>query len=299
MKKEFLKGIIAPLVTPFNKAGDIDEDLFRNEVKYLLKADVHGISPGGSTGEGAMLSNNELVRLIEIIQEENIKNIPVVAGIIRNSTKDAIIAGLAVKKAGASALMVTPTSYNVLVPDDNGNYEYYKSIAEEVDLPVIIYNVVPQNEIRPYLFKEMLEVDNIVGIKQSVGGIQSFYAMKMVCGGKGLIYSATDDMLYSTFDLGADGAIAAILTLFPEISLQIWNAVQVEDYQLARKLQNKIYPVWQKIIGPQFPRRVKEALSQLGREVGIARSPILEATDREKSEIRIALSNLNIKAKGV
>jgi len=151
MDKERFKGIIAPVVTPFTAEGTIDEDLFRKEVKYLLNTGIDGISPGGSTGEGATLSDNELVRLVQIIQEENTKRIPVVCGIIRNSTYAAINAGMAVKEAGADALMITPTFY-LGGTDEAGNYEYYKKIAESVGLPIIIYNVIADNEIKPKQF---------------------------------------------------------------------------------------------------------------------------------------------------
>jgi 4-hydroxy-tetrahydrodipicolinate synthase len=294
MNKQALRGIIAPLVTPFDQNENFDEKTFRKEVQYLLNTGIHGISPGGSTGEGAVLSDEELVRMVEIIKEENKNNIPIVAGIIRNSARDAVKAGLAVKKAGATALMVTPTHYNVLVPDEDGNFDFYKRLSDEVGLSIIIYNVVPQNPIGPSLFSRMLEnIEHVVGIKQSVGGIQAFYEMKLLCGDKGLIYSATDDMLYSTFDLGADGAIAAILTAFPEISVRIWDLVQEGNGAQAKELQHKLYPAWQAIKGDHFPRRIKETLHQLGREVGIARSPILEATEKEKENIKAALKYLD------
>lgn len=291
MDKTKFRGIISPIITPFDKDECFDEKVFRKEVKYLLSTGIHGISPGGSTGEGNLVQDEELVRMIEIIQEENINNIPVVAGIIRTSTRNAIKASLAAKKAGASALMITPVSY-LGGTDDNGNYEFYKRISDEVGLPIIIYNVIQQNEIMPELFYRMLDIENVIGIKQSVGGIQAFMDMKMVCGNKGYIYCATDDMLYTCFDLGADGAIAAILTLFPALSVKIWNAVLEGDNKTAKDIQNKIYPVWNRIEGFQFPRRIKEALKQTGRDVGIARSPLSEASIEEKISIKKALEVL-------
>lgn len=289
MKSNDFRGIIAPVISPFDANDNLDEALFRKEVKYLLGTGIHGISPGGSTGEGAALSDRELFRMVEIIKEENRADIPIVAGVIRNCTRDAIETGLAAKKAGADVLMVTPTSYNVLVPDDDGNFEYYNRISEAVDLPIIIYNVVPQNEIKPQLFLRLLDIKNVIGIKQSVGGMDGFYKMQLACGSKGTIYSATDDMLYSTFDLGAGGAIAAILTVFPEYCVEMWEAVEKGNNRRARELQDRIHPVWQQITGPQFPRRVKQALRLLGRETGLCRSPILEAPvgEREKLEALI------------
>lgn len=289
MNKEKFKGIIAPVITPFTKEGMIDEDLFREEVRYLLNTGIDGISPGGSTGEGATLDDNELVRLVQIIKEENIKHIPVVCGIIRNSTYAAVRAGLAVKNAGADALMVTPTFY-LGGTDDKGNYEYYKKIAESVDLPIIVYNVIADNEIKPNLFQRILEIENVIGIKQSVGGIQGFLDMKMSCGDRGLVYSATDDMLYMTFDMGADGAIAAILSVFPNLCVKMWRAIKEGDNKTAKEVHNKLYPIWNVIKGPQFQRRVKAAINLQGRNAGFPRHPLLEATEHELTMLKDLIS---------
>jgi len=142
MKKErdnIFKGIIAPVTTPFNDNDEINEEKFRKEVKYLLDCGIDGISPSGSTGEGATLSDNELIRLVEIIKEENVNKIPIVCGIIRNSTHEAIKAAKAVKGVGADAIMVTPTFY-LGGTDNKGNYEFYRKLTEEVGLPIIVYN---------------------------------------------------------------------------------------------------------------------------------------------------------------
>jgi dihydrodipicolinate synthase/N-acetylneuraminate lyase len=291
-KKPVFPGIIAPVITPFTPEESLDEAIFRREVKYLFGTGVHGISPGGSTGEGELVRDAELVRMVEIIQEENSRHIPVVAGIIRTSTRDAIRTALAVKKAGATALMVTPIQY-LGGADADGNYEYYDRISDAVGLPIIVYNVVPQNEIKPNSFYKMLDIENVIGIKQSNGGVPGFMEMMITCGQKGLIYSASDEMLYTTFDLGAAGAIAAILTLFPEISVEIWDAVKAGDSERAKALQAKIYPVWSMIKGPQFPRRIKEALRQVGRPVGVAASPRCGASATEKESIKRALQQLN------
>jgi dihydrodipicolinate synthase/N-acetylneuraminate lyase len=291
-EKVKLTGIISPVVTPFTSDERLDEQIFRREVKYLLGTGIHGISPGGSTGEGELVCDAELVRMVEIIQEENSKQIPVVAGIIRTSTRDAVRTALAVKKAGATALMVTPIQY-LGGADADGNYEYYDRISDAVGLPIIVYNVVPQNEIKPDSFYKMLDIANVIGIKQSNGGVPGFMEMMVTCGEKGHIYSASDEMLYTTFDLGAAGAIAAILTLFPEISVEIWDAVKADDSERAKALQAKIYPVWSMIKGPQFPRRIKEALNQVGRPVGVAASPRLGASPAEQESIRQALRQLN------
>jgi 4-hydroxy-tetrahydrodipicolinate synthase len=210
---------------------------------------------------------------------------PIVAGVIRNSTKAAVRTALSAKAAGADALMVTPVSYNVLVPDNEGNINYYKSISEAVDLPIVIYNVVPQNTIGPAVFDSLLEIKNIAGIKQSCGGIAAFYEMKMYCGLKGKIFSATDEMMYTTFELGADGAISAILTVFPEICVEMWNLSRSGDHTRGPELQNKLYHVWRAIGGNQFPIRIKYALRLMGRNPGFPRSPICHMDEADKQNI--------------
>jgi len=285
----WLKGIIPPLITPFDQQGNLDEKLIRDEIAVLLKANINAISPGGSTGEGASLDDEELVRIITIIRGID-QNIPIIAGVIRNSTRAAIRTALCAKEAGANALMVTPVSYNVLVPDDEGNYAFYQEIASQVGLPIVIYNVVPQNTISAFLFQRLLDIPEVVGIKQSVGGISSFYEMKMECGDKGKIFSATDEMLYSTFELGADGAISAILTVFPELCVNLWKMVQEGRLEEALAIQDRLYFTWKTIAGNQFPIRIKYALELLGRTPGYTRSPICHLSKEEKDKIQSAMA---------
>jgi 4-hydroxy-tetrahydrodipicolinate synthase len=288
LNSPFLKGIIPPLITPFDEKGELDETRIRKEISILLEAGVDGISPGGSTGEGAALDDDEIVRIISIVREMDAR-IPIVAGVIRNSTKAAVRTALLAKDAGANALMVTPVSYNVLVPDEEGNFQFYKEIGEKTGLPIVIYNVVPQNTISATLFSRLLEIPEVDGIKQSVGGISAFYEMKMACGEKGKIFSATDEMLASTFQLGADGAISAILTVFPDLCVEMWNLTRQGKYDESLEIQNRVYSTWKAIAGNQFPIRIKYALQLMGRDPGYPRSPICNMSDVEKESIQTAL----------
>jgi 4-hydroxy-tetrahydrodipicolinate synthase len=286
-----IEGIIVPMITPFKKNGELDLELAREEIRLLIKAGVHGISPGGSTGEGAALDDDEITALIRLIRE-CAGDMLIVAGVIRNSTKAAVRTALSAKAAGADALMVTPVSYNVLVPDDEGNINYYRSISEAVDLPIVIYNVVPQNTISPVVFNSLLEIKNITGIKQSCGGIAAFYEMKMCCGHRGKIFSATDEMMYTTFELGADGAISAILTVFPEACVEMWNLSKSGGHGRGLELQNRLYHVWRTISGNQFPIRIKHALRLMGRNPGFPRSPICHMDEEEKQNIEKELKKV-------
>jgi 4-hydroxy-tetrahydrodipicolinate synthase len=283
-------GVIPPLVTPFDEAGRIDREIFRREVRHMIASGVHGLSPGGSTGEGASLTDEDLASLIAIIKEENSANLPIVAGVIRTSTHAAVTTALAAKAAGATALMVTPVFYNVLVPDARGNTEFYRAVAEASGLPVIVYNVVPQNEISSELFGSLLDIPGVVGIKQSLGGIMACYDQILANGSRGLVYSATDEMIASTFSLGADGAISAILSLFPRRCVRMWDLVKAGRHDEARQLQDEIYPLWKVVRGPQFPARMKAALKIMGRDCGMARSPMSEVSEAQIATMRSLLA---------
>lgn len=213
---------------------------------------------------------------------------------MRTCTRDAVRSGLKAKEAGADAIMVTPTAYNVLVPNEEGMFDFYSTLSREVQLPIIIYNVIPQNTIQPLLFKRLLdETEYVMGIKQSVGSIPALYAMKMVCQEKGKIFAATDDMLYTCYDLGADGAISAILAVFPELCVEMWDCHLKGNSLRAREIQDQLYICWQSIAGNQFPIRLKYALELLGRNPGYCRSPIVYLPDEEKEQIKRAFKKMN------
>lgn len=287
------EGIIPPIVTPFTKTGEIDEEKIRREMEICLEAGADGISVGGSTGEGPTLRDEELTQLIGIAREyvKEGSDKTVVCGVMRTCTRDAVRAGKTAKEAGADAIMVTPTAYNVLVPNAEGMFDFYSTISREVQLPTIIYNVIPQNTIYPDLFYRLLnETEYIMGIKQSVGGIQALYADLMEVGEKGRVYAATDDMIYSCFDLGAKGAISAILSVFPKESVEMWKCAQTGEHLRGLEIQQSLYKKWQVLGGNQFPIKMKYALKCLGRDCGYCRSPITYLPEEEKEAIRKAFT---------
>lgn len=282
-----LRGIIPPIVTPFKENGDIDEQLLRQEMKICLDAGADGLSVAGSTGEGPTLEDDELVKLIKIAKSIMDDTQPLVCGIMRTCTKAAVRAGIAARDAGADAIMVTPTAYNVLVPNEEGMYDFYSTISKEVKLPIIIYNVIPQNTISAELYTRLLNTtDYVAAIKQSVGGIQALYRDIMVSDNKGKVFAATDDMIFSCFELGAAGAISAILSVFPEESCMMWKYAGEGKRDEGIRLQNSLYKKWQSLGGNQFPIRIKYALKLLGRDTGYCRSPITYLPEEDKKRIR-------------
>ena len=291
-----LGGIIPPMVTPFDEEGNLDEQAHHAEVQYLVEsARVHGLAVGGSTGEGHTLTLDETRSLVAWTVEEARGRVPVIAGIITDSTRSAIERGRAVADLGVAALQVTPVHY-LFRPDDDAMLRHFAAIAEGARLPVIVYNVVPWSYLEPPLVARLLrEVDGVIGVKQSARDFQALAALLQFtnCGeaGRGKrILSAVDALLYPSFVLGAHGAIAAILTAAPEWCVALWQAVQDGDHRRALALHHELLRLWNALEAPNLPANVKTALGLQGRAAGHPRAPMPPTSPARAERIRDALT---------
>lgn len=277
-----LKGIIPPLVTPFRDDETIDEAALRENVRFMLKKGVHGICLGGSTGEGHTLSTEELARSIEIACEEVQGRIPVVAGIIANSTRKSIEMAKAVAKYDVAALQVTPVHY-VFKPSEDATYAHFKRMTEEVDLPVIIYNVVPWNYLQPALLVRLMEgLPGVLGVKQSAGDLKLMADLMISIPEGKLVFTAVDALLYSSFAMGAHGTIAANPAAVPGVCVTLWNAVQAGDHAKAQEIHKALLLFWNTIFADNLPANVKYVLAKQGVPTGIPRMP-MPATSAEQA----------------
>jgi len=291
---EQLSGIIPPMVTPFNQDGSVDTEAFRSEVGYLIEAGVQGLAVGGSTGEGHTLTDHESWSLIEIAVREAAGRVPIIAGIIVDSTHQAVYRAQALRDMEVAALQITPVHY-LFEPDEQGMYAYYATIASEVGLPILIYNVVPWSYASPALLTRMItDINGVVGVKQSAGDMHALAELLLRLKGRGVVMAAVDDLLYPCFALGADGAIAALLTAAPHLSLELWSAVKEGWHVEARDTHEQLLRVWMALKGPNLPARVKTAMRLQGRAAGLPRSPMRPPDPAEKEAIRIALQEAGV-----
>jgi 4-hydroxy-tetrahydrodipicolinate synthase len=120
----------------------------------------------------------------------------------------------------------------------------------------------------------------------------AFYEQKLVNGERGMIYSATDEMIASTFSLGADGAISAILSLFPRRCVRMWDLVKAGKHDEAMRIQDEIHPLWRAVRGPQFPARMKAALRIMGRDCGHSRSPMSGVSEAQIDIMKALLAQV-------
>ena len=289
-----LSGIIAPFTTPFKENGEIDLNLIKPQVDWLIENGVHGLAAGGSTGEGHVLNREEYVSLMRKTSESLDNRVPLVAGIIANSTAEVIARGNSVKSLNVSALQITPPSY-LFRPDDNAMVNHFREIHEECQIPILIYNVVPWCYLSPdLLLRIMDEVPGVLGVKQSAGDMKLFADLIRRAKPENMIFSAVDALLYSSYQLGAPGSIAAILTAAPGPSVKLWDAVISEDWKTGKDFHEKLMPLWDAIGLDNMPSLCKYAQKLQGLESGFARRPTAPATDAQKEKVKIALKNLDL-----
>lgn len=293
-----IKGIIPPLVTPFREDGSIDEHAHRAEVRFMVeRANVDGVAVCGSTGEGHTLTTEETRRIVGWTVEEARGRIPVIAGIIADSTQATIERGRAVADLGVAALQVTPVHY-VFRPDDDAMVTHFGAIADGTGVPVILYNVVPWSYLLPPLLVRILkEADGVIGVKQSASDMKALADLLLLSEEAGIrervrILSAVDALLCSSFQLGADGAVAAILSAAPEACVSLWEAVRAGDQAQALALHKKLLRLWNTIDAPNLPANVRVAMETQGRAGGVPRPPMPVSSAAQAEKVRAAMAAL-------
>jgi 4-hydroxy-tetrahydrodipicolinate synthase len=289
-----IHGIIPPTTTPFDPDGAIDFAAARAQVRWMLRQGVHGLATGGSTGEGQTLDVDEFRHLIADTMEEVAGKVPVIAGIIVDSTRDAIRRGKAVADLGVAALQVTPVHY-LFRPDDAAMLAHFRALTEATGLPVIIYNVVPWSYLSPALLcRIMRDVPGVIGVKQSAGDLKLVADLLTMARPEDLILSAVDALLYPSFALGAHGSIAAILTAAPAACVALWDAVQSGDHARALDLHRRLLPLWNAMVGDNLPACTKFAQTLQGCPALFPRAPMPAASPAQQAAIRGALANLSV-----
>lgn len=294
MKIESIRGIIPPLVTPFREDGTIDEQQHRQEVRFMVEsAKVHGLAVCGSTGEGHTLTTEETRNIVGATVEEVAGRIPVIAGIICNSTSSVIERAKAIADLKPAALQVTPVHY-VFRPDDDSMVKHFAAIADQTGIPVIIYNVVPWSYLLPPLLVRILrDVEGVIGVKQSASDMKALADLLLLTEEAGIadrvrILSAVDALLYPSFRLGSHGAVAAILSAVPEWCVALWEAVQSGDELRALTLHKDLLRMWNAIDAPNLPANVRAAMRHQGREGGVPRPPMPASSAAQQERIRTA-----------
>ncbi|HZO98865.1 MAG TPA: dihydrodipicolinate synthase family protein [Terriglobia bacterium] len=290
----WLRGVIPAVITPFDGQGRIDQAALREEIDYHLSCGVTALCAGGSTGEGAGLRRDEVKELNSIFVEHVKGRVPVIAGVIPDTTDEAVELGLAAKEAGVAALQVTPPHY-LFQPGIPELVSYYSEIHTKTQLGVILYNVLPWGQVTPDGVAKLLEAEAIIAVKQSGSNMHQLADMVYRFGKQVPVLSAVDDLLYPSFVIGAHGTLSAIASILPRQCVELYEAVQSGDHTKARALHNQLLVIWRAVNDPNcFYGLIKGAIELQGRRAGLPRRPHRAANAEERARLGRAFEEAGI-----
>lgn len=253
------QGAMVAIVTPF-RDGRIDETTLRQLIEFQIANGTHGIVPCGTTGESATLSFSEHERVVEITVEQANKRVPVIAGTGSNNTEEAIRLTRHAKSAGADgALMITPY-YNK--PTQEGLYRHYRTVAEKVDIPIILYNIPGRTAVNmePNTVARLAEIDNIVGIKEGSGSLKQVTDIIALCDERFVVVSGEDYLTYPMLCVGGKGVISVVSNVAPRDMADLCNLSFDGNFAEAKNLFYRMLPICHALFYETNPAPVKAAL---------------------------------------
>jgi len=284
-------GVLPAVVTPF-KNGEVDEEGLRQLIEFQIENGVHGIVPCGTTGESATLSHEEHERVVEITVDQAKGRVPVVAGTGSNNTAEAIRLTAHAKKVGANGVLMISPYYNK--PTQEGIYQHYKKVAEEVDIPIIVYNIPGRtaSNIEPSTFARLAEIRNIVGVKEASGSMKQITEIIRLCGDKLTVVSGEDFLTYPLMSVGGKGVICVVANIVPRDMADLCNLLLAGDYDKGRELYYRLLPLCHSMFVETNPAPIKAALAMMGKiSSDEVRLPLASMSDDNLAKVRKALED--------
>lgn len=277
------KGVYPAVLTPFAAEDSIDFKMFEKNINTQIEAGIDGIILGGSLGEASTLSNSEKNDLLIYTKELVQGKLPVVMNIAEQSTKDAVQAANEAEKNGADALMLLPPMrYKA---DDGETVEYFKTVAKNTSLSIMIYNNPVDYKIMVTMdmFEELGKVANINAVKESTRDVSNVTRMINRFGDRYKILCGVDPLAMECLCMGADGWVAGLVDAFPRETVAIYRLIKAGYYQEALKIYRWFLPVLELDIHPKLVQYIKLAASLTGIGTENVRAPrlVLEGKERE------------------
>ena len=291
-----IQGSLVALVTPMFEDGSVDYAALAKLIEWHIASGTDGIVSVGTTGESPTLSVEEHNAVIAFTVKTAAGRIPVIAGTGGNSTAEAIELTAAAKAAGADASLQVVPYYNK--PTQEGLYRHFKTIAEAVDIPIILYNVPGRTvaDLKNDTVLRLAQVPGIVGLKDATGdlarGIDLLRRLPRVTNGREFaVYSGNDDSALALLLVGGAGVISVTAKLLPRDMHEMASAASAGNVGAARALNDRLMPLHQKLFCEPNPVAPKWALYRMGRMgpgirlpltmLSEANMPVLEAAMRE------------------
>jgi len=287
-----LDGVITSLITPF-KEQSLDAEGLKENILFQLENGVSGLLAGGTTGEAPTLDLEEYQLLIQASSETIQKKVPLLVSIGESATKRSLVKMEMATELGADALLMATPAYNK--PSQEGLYQHFKAIAASSKLPLILYNNPSRTGVSIELstFLRLVEIENVIGIKESSGNIQVAQEMLYHLPEDFIFLSGEDNLTLPLIALGARGVVSVLSNLMPEQMVTFVQKALAGDFASARILQSKLYPFFRACFCETNPVPIKTMMALLGKAAGHCRLPLapLKNENIERLQTLLQLSH--------
>ena len=288
-----IQGAIVAIVTPFRN-GKVDEEALRRLIEEQIMAGTDGIAPCGTTGESTTLSHEEHDRVIEITVDAVKKRVPVIAGTGSNSTAEALRLTKHAWEAGADAALIVCPYYNR--PTQEGLYLHYRAIAEEVPVPIIVYNIPGRTgtNMLPETLARLAKIPNIIGVKEASGSIKQMSDVIQLCGADFDVLSGDDIFTLPLLALGGKGVISVISNVVPGDMAGMVDAFAAGDLEKARQLHYRMSPLIDALFIETNPIPVKAALAMMGKIAYELRLPLCRMAEKNEAALKKVMQDYGL-----
>ena len=268
------EGSYVALVTPFKDDESLDEAKLKELIQFQIEGGTHGIVPCGTTGESPALSDTEHARVVDLTIETVNGRVPVIAGTGSNSTTRTLRSTKHAKDSGADAALIVTPYYNK--PNQEGLYAHYMTIADTVDIPIVVYNVPGRcgTDILSPTVARLAEHPNIVALKEATGELKRASEVVSMCPDDFVVLSGDDVNTLPIMSVGGKGVISVAANVVPSDIAELCNAFHAGNFELARKLHYKTYSLAVNLFVETNPIPAKAALRLMGKLNGKVRLPL-------------------------
>lgn len=287
------KGSITALITPF-KNGQLDEDALRHLVDWQIAEGTHGLVPTGTTGESPTLNFDEHKRVIDVTIEVARGRVPVIAGTGSNATDEAIDLSRHAEKSGADGILIVNPYYNK--PTQDGLYAHFKAINDAVGIPIVIYNIPSRTNVDMSVatMARIFELKNVVGVKDATANLARVSQQRAAMGPDFIQLSGEDATALGFVAHGGHGCISVASNVAPRLCAEFENTLMKGDFAAARKMQDRLLPLFDALFVETNPGPVKYAASRLGLCAAEMRLPMVPISDAAKKVVDAALAKVGL-----
>lgn len=288
-------GSIVAMITPFNEHNQIDGEGIRKLVEFHIKNGTDAIVPCGTTGESPTLTHDEHKKVIELTIKAVAGRVPVIAGTGSNSTAEAINLTSYAREAGADGVLLVIPYYNK--PTQKGLYTHFRAIAEQVDIPAVIYNIPSRAGVNllPSTLAELAELKNIVAVKEASGNLEQMAEIMYLCGDKITLLSGDDKIILPVMSIGGKGVISVVANIIPDKVSMMVDAYLKGNYQEALEMfQKTVYPLSRSMFYETNPIPVKTAARLMGLPAGNLRLPLVDMEEDNFNRLKEDLNKFKL-----